>query len=137
MVNPKGQTQTQSNKMDKYVVMKPTVVTEGGEEETPAAVELSLGTIMASIWDLKNSLEPKLDAVTVDVNLLRDDLHKMSEKVKSGESYINLLHSTSKKLGEQVQYLTKQQKLMVARLEEQEGRARRNNIRVVGVPKGA
>ncbi|KAJ1128063.1 hypothetical protein NDU88_006450 [Pleurodeles waltl] len=47
------------------------------------------------------------------------------------------LQYTSKRLEEHVQLLTKQQNILEARLEDQEGRARRNNIRVVGVPKGA
>ncbi|KAJ1132399.1 hypothetical protein NDU88_010713 [Pleurodeles waltl] len=38
----------------------------------------------------------------------------------------------AKKLEDQVQYLTKQQKQMAARLEDQEGRMRTNNIRVEG-----
>ncbi|KAJ1175777.1 hypothetical protein NDU88_001062 [Pleurodeles waltl] len=65
-----------------------------------------LCAIMVAIQDLKISLEPKLDAVTIDVNLLRVDLQKMSEKVTSAESHINLLQSTSKKLEEQFQCLT-------------------------------
>ncbi|KAJ1142285.1 hypothetical protein NDU88_008612 [Pleurodeles waltl] len=136
VVKPKGHTQTQSNKMDKYAVTWPAVVNNGGGEDTSEVVEPLLGTIMVAIQDLKNSLEPKLDAVTVDVKLLRADFCKMSEKVTSAELHINLLQSTSKKLEDQFQYLTKQQALMAARLEDLEGR-RRNNIQVVGVPEGA
>ncbi|KAJ1209363.1 hypothetical protein NDU88_004741 [Pleurodeles waltl] len=95
--------------------------------------EPSLGAIMEAIQDLKSSLEPKLDTVTVDVNLLLADFHKMSEKVKSAELHIHLLKSTAKKLEDQVQCITKQQAQIAAQLEDQEGRARRNNIQVVGV----
>ncbi|KAJ1194755.1 hypothetical protein NDU88_004041 [Pleurodeles waltl] len=56
-------------------------------------------------------------------------------KVSTVESDIKALQTMSKKLEEQVQYLTKQTGVMAARLEDQEGQARRNNIRVVGVPK--
>ncbi|KAJ1217515.1 hypothetical protein NDU88_005109 [Pleurodeles waltl] len=97
-------------------------------EKTPRVVEHSLGAIRTAIRDLKNRLEPKMDAITVDVNLLLADFHKMSEKVTFVELHIYLLQSTSKKLEDQVQYLTKHQALMAARLEDQEGRARRNNI---------
>ncbi|KAJ1136695.1 hypothetical protein NDU88_003110 [Pleurodeles waltl] len=68
----------------------------------PEVAEPSLSTIMAVIKDFKNSLEHKLDAVTVNDNLLRTDFHKLSEKVKSVESLINLLQSMSKKLEDQV-----------------------------------
>ncbi|KAJ1138525.1 hypothetical protein NDU88_004906 [Pleurodeles waltl] len=96
--------------------------------EEPGASEPSLRAIMAAIQDLKTSLEPKLDAITIDVTLLRADLHKMSNKVTSAELHINLLQSTSKKLGQQIQSLTHQQEIMAARLEDQEGWARRNNL---------
>ncbi|KAJ1109245.1 hypothetical protein NDU88_006608 [Pleurodeles waltl] len=123
--------------MDKYGVAKQTVAVDGIEVEMPGTAKFSLGANMAAIWDLKNSLEPKLDAVTVDVNLLRANLQKMSKKVSSAELCINLLQSMSKNVEEQVQYLTKHHTLMAARLEDQEDRARRNNIRVVGVHEGA
>ncbi|KAJ1210045.1 hypothetical protein NDU88_005413 [Pleurodeles waltl] len=45
-------------------------------------MEPSLGAIIMAIQDLKTTLEPKLDAVMVDVSLLRADFQKMSEKVK-------------------------------------------------------
>ncbi|KAJ1150449.1 hypothetical protein NDU88_003240 [Pleurodeles waltl] len=53
----------------------------GGEvwgQEPSGVGELSLGAIMASIQDLKGMLESKLNAVTVDVSLLRADLKKTS-----------------------------------------------------------
>ncbi|KAJ1177490.1 hypothetical protein NDU88_002745 [Pleurodeles waltl] len=84
--------------------------------EEPRASEPSLGAIMAAIQDLKTFLGPKLDAVTIDVTLLWTHLQKMSDKVMLVESHISLLHSMSKKMEEQVQCLTRQQEMMVARL---------------------
>ncbi|KAJ1180536.1 hypothetical protein NDU88_005757 [Pleurodeles waltl] len=92
---------------------------------------------MADISDLKQTLKPKLDTVTIDVSLLRADFKKMTEKVNRAETHIQALHSMCKRLEELVELLTKQQTVMEARLEDQEGRAGRNNIRVVGVPEGA
>ncbi|KAJ1141798.1 hypothetical protein NDU88_008128 [Pleurodeles waltl] len=48
------------------------------------AIEPSLGAMMKAISDLKTTLEPKLDAVTADVSLLRVDLQKMTDKGHSG-----------------------------------------------------
>ncbi|KAJ1208076.1 hypothetical protein NDU88_003466 [Pleurodeles waltl] len=127
MVKPKRHAQTQSNQMDKYAVKRQVMENNEGRKKSVVAEPL-LGAIMEAIRDLKSSLEPKLDAVTVDVNLLRADFHKMSEKVKSQELNINLLQSTAKRLEEQVQFLAKQQPQMAARLEDQEGSARKNNI---------
>ncbi|KAJ1080493.1 hypothetical protein NDU88_000692 [Pleurodeles waltl] len=61
----------------------------------------------------------------------------MSDKVSRAEPDIKALQAASKKLEEQVQYLTKQSGVMAARLEGQEGRTQRNNNRVVEVPEGA
>ncbi|KAJ1180174.1 hypothetical protein NDU88_005398 [Pleurodeles waltl] len=107
--------------------------------EERSGLEPSLGTIMTAIQDLKTSMEPKLDTITVDMSLLQADSQNMSEKVTSAETHINLLQSTatSKKLEEQVKCLTRQHKIMAVRLEDQEGRARRNNLRVVGVAEGS
>ncbi|KAJ1209592.1 hypothetical protein NDU88_004966 [Pleurodeles waltl] len=85
---------------------------------------------MAAIQDLKVCQDPKMETEMVDVNLLRADFQKLLEKVTTAEPYIHTPQSTSKKLEDQVQYLTKQHINMVAKLEDQEGRVQRNNIRV-------
>ncbi|KAJ1172698.1 hypothetical protein NDU88_004542 [Pleurodeles waltl] len=84
----------------------------GGGEKS-GDVEPSLFATMEAIRDLKSSLELKLDAVTVDLNLLGADIYKTSEKVKSAKSHIHLLQST-------VKSLTKEQAHMSARLEDQD-----------------
>ncbi|KAJ1122007.1 hypothetical protein NDU88_000513 [Pleurodeles waltl] len=55
------------------------------------------------------------------------DLHKIAYKVTT----------VTKKLINQVQELTKQQVAVVAKLEDQEGRACRNSIRIKGIPERA
>ncbi|KAJ1108057.1 hypothetical protein NDU88_005441 [Pleurodeles waltl] len=97
--------------------------------------EPSLSTIMAAISDLKQTLEPKLDAVTIDVSLVRADFKKLTEKATRAETHIQALKSMSKRLEEHVQLLAKLQKAMEARLEDMKGET--NNIRLVGVPEGA
>ncbi|KAJ1119829.1 hypothetical protein NDU88_008014 [Pleurodeles waltl] len=80
---------------------------EGGQEnDRGPADEPSLNAIMAAIQDLRGSLEPKLDAVTVDVNLLRADLKEVAEKVTNAEPDIAQLQSTSKRLEDQPLYST-------------------------------
>ncbi|KAJ1155947.1 hypothetical protein NDU88_008672 [Pleurodeles waltl] len=144
MVRNKEHPLLQVNKMDKYAVQRPaggTVVPgdaeEGQEKDRGPGDEPSLSAIMAAIPDLHSSLEPKLDAVTVDVNLLFADLEKVTEKVINGETDIAQLQSTSRRIEDQVQFLTTEHEKIMARLEDQEGRAQRNNIRVVGVPERA
>ncbi|KAJ1104765.1 hypothetical protein NDU88_002174 [Pleurodeles waltl] len=95
----------------------------GVEQDTPC--ESLVSEIMAVIHDLKGSLEPRLDAVAVDVGLLWADLQKFSNKVSTAETDIARLQSKSKALEEQVQFLMAEHDSMAARLEDQEGLARR------------
>ncbi|KAJ1119212.1 hypothetical protein NDU88_007398 [Pleurodeles waltl] len=108
-----------------------------GTKEGPGpSCEPSMGAIMAAIQDMRGSLEPKLDAVTMDVTLLQADLKKVAAKVTNAEMGIARLQSTSKRHEDQILFLTAEHEKIVSRLEDQEGRAQRNNIRVVGVPEG-
>ncbi|KAJ1187847.1 hypothetical protein NDU88_004615 [Pleurodeles waltl] len=120
-MKPKGTGLIQSNKMDKHVMTKQSAVMAGVESEEPRSSEPSLATILVAIQDLKTSLEPNVDVVTIDVNLMRTNLQKMSEKVTLAASHINLLQSTSKNLEEEVQCLTHQQELRAKRLEDEDG----------------
>ncbi|KAJ1215058.1 hypothetical protein NDU88_002668 [Pleurodeles waltl] len=91
----------------------------------------SLRTIMAAIQDLWGSITPlelKLDTVQIDDNLLREDMGKISAKVAAAETQIYGLQATTKRLEEGVRSLTKKTEIMEARLEDQEGRSRRNNF---------
>ncbi|KAJ1134398.1 hypothetical protein NDU88_000850 [Pleurodeles waltl] len=92
---------------------------------------------MDSIQALRNNIEPKIDAVTLEVNLLRADPHKVTDRVTTAEGQINGLQAVNKQIEKQVQDLTKKQAEVEAKLEDQEGRACCNNIRITGVPEGA
>ncbi|KAJ1109454.1 hypothetical protein NDU88_006814 [Pleurodeles waltl] len=132
MVKPKTHSDQQSNKMDNYAI--------ASQASTPSgqgSAEPSLGAIMAAISDLKSALEPKLDTIKADVSLLCAVLQKMVDKLSTAKSDIQTLRASSKSVEEQVRTLTAQHPTMAARLEDQEGRARRNNIRVVEVLEGA
>ncbi|KAJ1163681.1 hypothetical protein NDU88_004135 [Pleurodeles waltl] len=79
-------------------------MTPGGTRHGPGPPDKpSLNAIIAAIQDLKGSLEPKLDVVTVDVTLLQADLKKVVEKVTNVETDIARLQSISKRLENQWQ----------------------------------
>ncbi|KAJ1112391.1 hypothetical protein NDU88_000655 [Pleurodeles waltl] len=92
---------------------------------------------MDAIQALSNNIKLKIDAVVLDVNLLCSDLRKVTDKVTTSEGQINKLQPVNKQLEKQVRHLTKKQTEMEAKSEDQEDRARRNNIRITGVPEGA
>ncbi|KAJ1091275.1 hypothetical protein NDU88_004402 [Pleurodeles waltl] len=95
---------------------------------------------MDAIQALRNNIEPKIDASTLDVNLLCANLCKVTDKVATAEVQIYGLQicglqAVNKQLEKQVQDLTKKQAEMEMKLEDQEGRAR-CNIRNTGIPEG-
>ncbi|KAJ1092917.1 hypothetical protein NDU88_006027 [Pleurodeles waltl] len=97
MVRAKGRHTQQTNKMENHTKMRRPDDSEAargagemhnrGSERVPPRKPL-LREIMAAIHDLKGSLEPRLDAVAIDVGLLRADLQKVSDKVSTTETDI-------------------------------------------------
>ncbi|KAJ1097674.1 hypothetical protein NDU88_002791 [Pleurodeles waltl] len=99
--------------------------------------------LTAGLWSgcqggvpMRGTMSARPNEVTVDVTLFRAGLKKVAKKVTNPDKDIARLQSTSKRLEDQLQFLTEEHERTVERLEDQEGRARRNNIRVVRVPKG-
>lgn len=133
MVKPKLSSAVQTNKMDNYAGTKSQAATTSGQMEERVQVESSLTSIMAAIADLRGTIESKIDTVTIEVNLLRADFRKTADKVTMAEGKITQLETTTGNLEAQAQQLKQQQCVMAARLEDEEGRAQRNNISV-GVP---
>lgn len=72
----------------------------------------------------------------LSLNLMRADMRKTSDKVRAAEDHIENLQTKTRSLEDRIQKLTHKHKEMALHLDDQEGRARRNNIRVVGVPEG-
>ncbi|KAJ1162277.1 hypothetical protein NDU88_002745 [Pleurodeles waltl] len=85
---------------------------------------------MDAIQALLNNIKLKIDV------LLCADLHKVTDKVTTVEGQLTGLQAVNK-LENQVQDLTKEHADMEAKLENQEGRACRNNIRITEVPERA
>ncbi|KAJ1194724.1 hypothetical protein NDU88_004010 [Pleurodeles waltl] len=128
----------QTNNLDKYTVQMKTAGTE--RNKSASAMKASESgdplrqEIMEAIQALRSNIEPKRDTVTIDVNLFRVDLCKVMDKVTTAEHKINGLQAVTKRLENQVQELMKQHEAAAAKLEDQEGRACHNNIRITGVP---
>lgn len=133
-MKPKGAAAAQTNKLDKYAVTMP--VPQSAESTSSQSVqgEPSLASIMAAIQTLGTTLETKIDKMSIEMNLVRADLNKTSDKARANEAEIQQLRDSSKKLEQRVNELVHQHRQLALKLEDQEGRARRNNIWVVGVP---
>ncbi|KAJ1217719.1 hypothetical protein NDU88_005310 [Pleurodeles waltl] len=77
------------------------------------------------------ALEGKRETVAVEVNLLRADLRKVSNKVKLAEGSIAALQTEVRTLRKQMVQATSTVGWLEARLEDAERRSRRNNVRLL------
>ena len=129
---------TQQTKLDKYTLPKEIIEKVANQkndgEGTSESGELTLHDIMVAIKDVKGVLETKIDTTAIEVNLIRADLKKLNTRLHTAEETIQALTSQNKELAQQVKFLQTSSETMAARIEDQEGRSRRNNIRITGVP---
>ena len=114
--------------------------TEGGissnGKELPDALQLHLDKVLEAIKTTREALEHKIDSVVIDVGLLRADHKKIAEKVENNKL---LLADIQPKVGdntENIARLTEKMEVLERRMEDLEGRDRRSNIRVIGIPEG-
>ncbi|KAJ1160924.1 hypothetical protein NDU88_001414 [Pleurodeles waltl] len=132
MVSSRGPHRTQSNSLTKYAVSRWQRKRRWAllSRDLPARTlrntqERTMRDIMMAIQSIKDTLEPKVDTVTLEVNLIRAGLQKVTEKLTVAESHILGLQLVTKRLEEQVQSLMKRTKALTAHFEDQESRARR------------
>ena len=131
-------------KLDKYARPKETGTEEsyGAQQESPGQTNVPIETptlqdIMTAIKDVKHVLENKIDSTAIEVTLIRTNLHKITDRVKATEESVLTLTSTTDRLGKHVKQLQTKMDQMAAQLDDHEGRSRRNNIRITGVPEKA
>ena len=104
------------------------------QQSLASATEPSLTDIMAAIQGIQVTLEGKMDAISTEVTLLRADFGKMKERIKDNQGAVSTLQSENKELKSQMRELMKTTDKIVDKLDEYEGRMRRNNVRITGVP---
>ncbi|KAJ1168814.1 hypothetical protein NDU88_000727 [Pleurodeles waltl] len=90
--------------------------------------------VLQAIMDTKTSLETRIDTVSQDLNILRVDHGKLSDKMKTTEAALSELAPTVADNQKQILRLNAEVKSLLRRAEEAEGRSRRNNIRFLGFP---
>ena len=104
----------------------------GNEPSEPQDVSIKLDTILTTLM----KLDAKVDVVTSDLNLLRAEQRKVKDRMKEVESEMATLIPQTKDIKTEVLELHKRVGFLEFRAEDAEGRARRNNLRIVGLPEG-
>ncbi|KAJ1091258.1 hypothetical protein NDU88_004385 [Pleurodeles waltl] len=102
-----------------------------------SAGERSRAELLAAIQGSWVVLEGKIETVVVEVNLLRAELQKLSDKVKVADGPIAELRSKVGTLWTQMAQATSTVGRLEAKLEDEEGRSRRKNVRLLGFPERA
>ncbi|KAJ1216375.1 hypothetical protein NDU88_003977 [Pleurodeles waltl] len=133
---------SQGNATGQYTTAVPTpqhVTRVAGSDDGQSGllpVEEPLRTeILAAIQGSRVALEGKIEMVAVEVNLLRADLRKISDKVKVAEGSIVELQAELGTLRKQMAQAGSTVGRLEARLENAEGRSQQNNFRLLGVLK--
>lgn len=133
----RGQRTTITKTLDKYAFRKdqqelPQTTSPPKKDNTATdkAQEITLLDVMSALQQVQISIA----TVSTDITLLRADVSKINTRIKEVEIKTAALTTDTATLQQQVRDLESAQKLMAAKLDDQEGRSRRNNIRLVGVP---
>ncbi|KAJ1119363.1 hypothetical protein NDU88_007549 [Pleurodeles waltl] len=93
-----------------------------------------LDTILKEIRDSRQAIENRLDMITTDMNIMKDDQAKLSDRLKQTESTDILpTHNDNENA---IAKLQQQMEALQERIEDAEGRSRCNNIRIIGLPEG-
>ncbi|KAJ1111961.1 hypothetical protein NDU88_000233 [Pleurodeles waltl] len=98
---------------------------QGGAAEEEAAtqdeVEPTRADLSVSIQGCRTALEHKIETLSIEVNLLRADLHKVSDKVTTAEGNIVELQVETVTLKKQMAQLTTSARELERRAEYGEG----------------
>ncbi|KAJ1145388.1 hypothetical protein NDU88_011675 [Pleurodeles waltl] len=135
---------SQGNTMEQYTTPVPLLqrqtrlgVAGDGLSVAMNTEEPSQAEILAAIQGSRVALEAKIETVEVEVNLLRADLRKVSDKFKVAEVSIVELQTEVGSLRKQMVQATSTVGRLEARLEDAGGRSQHNNIRLLGFLEGA
>ena len=110
--------------------------TESSSANQTQSLDSKLDAVLAAIEQSRSSLEQKIDTVAADLSLLHADHRKLTDRVQETERTLSQLQPEVKSLDESVLSLLDRVRFLEGRAEDAEGRSRRNNVRVVGVPEG-
>ncbi|KAJ1130319.1 hypothetical protein NDU88_008672 [Pleurodeles waltl] len=95
-----------------------------------------LDTVLKEIRDSRQAIENRLDMITTDMNIMKDDQAKLSDRLKQTESTVADILPTHYYNKNAIVKLQQQMETLQERIEDAEGRSWCNNIRIIGLPEG-
>ena len=95
--------------------------TKVGPEQIPTALQHSLNKILDAIAESKNTLQKQIGSVAVELELLRADHNKLSERVKTTETTLETLQPEQQRTQQQLTGLKERVLTQENRAEDAEG----------------
>lgn len=133
----RGSTSAVTTNLDKFAYQKDQADTVPHTETvstSPVTTSPNQDITLLDIMGLLQQMQSSMGAIATDINLIRADMAKFTERIKAVETTTELLTTDTKALKQQVLLLETETQILKSKLDEQEGRSRRNNIRLIGVP---
>lgn len=106
---------------------------QAGEERSAGDTD----KLLEAITFCPTSLTAQIEEVKVDISLIRQDLHKLSNRVKSAETRISDIEDTIPPLQADTGRMQLQIQQHFSKQDEMKNRLRRCNLRLIGLPEGA
>ncbi|KAJ1217362.1 hypothetical protein NDU88_004956 [Pleurodeles waltl] len=107
----------------------------GGSTETTLATQSHrLDEILTAVLDVKTTLELEINALRIDMGLLREDHKKQKVQVAITESTLASVELTVMETTTQIKALQEEMDCLTKLEDDKESRFQRNNIRKVGLP---
>ncbi|KAJ1150535.1 hypothetical protein NDU88_003326 [Pleurodeles waltl] len=106
------------------------------ESAAPSMMQDTVNKILGAIEDTKLSLSQEIGKISSELSHLRTDHHKLVDRVEATETSLEELQPTLRALRTQVTCLSERVQVLERSVEDTEGRSRRNNMRIVGMPEG-
>ncbi|KAJ1172441.1 hypothetical protein NDU88_004288 [Pleurodeles waltl] len=95
-----------------------------------------LDTILKEIRDSRKAMENRLGMITMEINIMKDDQAKLSDRLKQTESTVAEILPTHNDNKNAMERLQQQMEILQERVVDAEGCSQRNNIHIIGLPEG-
>ncbi|KAJ1104039.1 hypothetical protein NDU88_001454 [Pleurodeles waltl] len=95
-----------------------------------------LDTMLKEIRDSRQAIENRLDMITTDMNIMKDDQAKLSDRLKQTESTVADILPTHNDNKNAIAKLQQQMDALQERIEDAEGHSQHNKILIIGLPEG-
>ncbi|KAJ1109514.1 hypothetical protein NDU88_006874 [Pleurodeles waltl] len=112
-------------------------IPDGSLGATLGAHSCRFDVILTAVLDIKSFLEPKFDALRIEMGLIRGDYNKLKELVDTTESTLASLGRSVTEASACINALQDEVASLRRRMDRQQGRSWRNIVQIVGLPKCA